>query len=149
MCLICAEDLPRLDSVLYKHRSVCSIWNEWLCTQLDCHALCIEQQRGPAQGVFLLEFDLLASCPHATKHIYTQRNHVHNELCWLWVLWDSKKEKELLDIQCRPISYDNASYKWCMRVIFYVHFNSGGVKNSYHLLEAFHRGTVASPLNRL
>lgn len=62
VCLICAEDLPRLDSVLYKRWSICSLWNKRLCTQLDCHALCIEQQLGPAQGVFLSEFALLGWC---------------------------------------------------------------------------------------
>lgn len=47
-CLICADALLWLDSGLYKHRSICSLQPQRLCThKLNCHALCIEKQQQP------------------------------------------------------------------------------------------------------
>lgn len=97
-CLICADDLligQRLISTLFSPFLV----KKRLRAAMYCHALCIEQQQGPAQRLFMSEFDLFSAwfawCQPAVKYIFMQREVmylpdvtlvlVHNpETCYFW-----------------------------------------------------------------
>lgn len=74
-CLICADALLWLDSGLYKHRSICSLQPQRLCThKLNCHALCIEKQQQPGPlWVYINVWPnwcLFALCEPAKRNLY-------------------------------------------------------------------------------
>lgn len=99
-CLICAEDLVWPDRDLYKHRSICSLWNERLCahTVTLLHALCIEQQLGAAQGVFLLKCDLFSVHFSPIQNMFACRERLFTcktEFSFFRPLW----------INCLPIKF--------------------------------------------
>lgn len=98
-CLICADALLWLDSGLYKHRSICSLQPQRLCThKLSCHALCIEKQQQP--GPFRVDFKvwpiwcLFSLCGPANRNLY-------NFIFWFWKCIISKD--------------------WCIFVLFYLY----------------------------
>lgn len=88
-CLICADALLWLDSGLYKHRSICSLQPQRLCThKLNRHALCIERQQQPGPlwvyiKVWPIWF-LFALCGPAKKI------SAYNLIIYFWKLFISK-----------------------------------------------------------
>lgn len=99
-CIICAEDLVWSDRVLYKHRSICSPWNERLCAHkvILLHSLCIEQQLGPAHAVFLLKCDLFSVDFSAIQNMFACRERLFpckTAFSFFRLLW----------INCLPIEF--------------------------------------------